>query len=280
MNSSVANGDDGVRDRVAIVTGAGRGIGRRIAVGLAGAGAYVALLARSEQELADAAAEIEAAGGIATVIVADVQDDSRLRGAVDRVRVQLAPPLVLVNNAAVVAPLGPTRALEHAPVAAAMAINVVAPITLSAILLPEMIAAGWGRIVNISSGIAATPAAMPGMTVYAASKAALEAHTLNLAAELNGSGVTANVYRPGAVDTAMQQWIRDQPREEIGAALHDRFEAMNADGHLITAEQSARSLLERIAGEESGQIWSVDDALTPVDRSTPAGSANHTRARS
>jgi NAD(P)-dependent dehydrogenase (short-subunit alcohol dehydrogenase family) len=248
-----------VRDRVALVTGAGRGIGRRIAVGLAAAGAHVALLARSEHELADAVTEIETGGGLATAIVADLQHGNHLQGAVDRVRAQLGAPVVLVNNAAVVAPLGPTQTLEPRAVATAMAVNVVAPITLSAIVLPEMIAAGWGRIVNVSSAIAGTPVAMVGMTVYAASKAALEAHTLNLAAELAGTGVTANIYRPGAVDTAMQQSIRDQPRERIGAALHDRFEAMHADGHLITAEQSARSLLDRIAGQQSGQIWSVDD---------------------
>jgi 3-oxoacyl-[acyl-carrier protein] reductase len=259
MNSSIAETGDGLRDRVALVTGAGRGIGRRIAVGLASAGAHVALLARSEQQLADVAAEIEADGGIATAIAADVRDNSKLHGAVGRVRSQLGAPLVLVNNAAVVAPLGPTQALEPAAVAAAMAVNVVAPITLSAMLLPDMISANWGRIVNVSSGIAGTPAATPGMTVYAASKAALEAHTLNLAAELAGSGVTANVYRPGAVDTAMQEWIRNQPRDQIGAALHDRFEAMHAEGRLITAERSARSLLDRIAGQESGQIWNVDD---------------------
>jgi 3-oxoacyl-[acyl-carrier protein] reductase len=260
MTGSIANTGEGLRDRAALVTGAGRGIGRRIAVGLAGAGAHVALLARSEHELADAAAEIEAAGGIATTIVADVQHDRKLRAAADRLRAQLGAPLVLVNNAAVVAPLGPTHSLGQAPVRTAMAVNVVAPITLSALFLPGMIAAGWGRIVNVSSGIAASPDAMPGMTVYAASKAALEAHTLNLAAELSGSGVTANIYRPGAVDTAMQRWIRDQPRDQIGAVLHDRFEAMHADGHLITAEHSARSLLDRIAGPQSGQIWSVDDA--------------------
>lgn len=259
MSSSPPIARDGLRGRVALVTGAGRGIGRRIAVGLASARAHVALLARSEHELADAVAEIESGGGIATAIVADVQNQDTLRSAVDRVREQLGAPAVLVNNAAVVAPLGPTQALEAGMVTAAMAVNVVAPITLSSMLLPDMLAAGWGRIVNISSGIADTPSAMPGMTVYAASKAALEAHTLNLAAELHGSGVTANIYRPGAVDTAMQQWIRDQPRDQIGAALHDRFEAMHADGVLITAEDSARLLLERIAGDASGEIWSVDD---------------------
>ena len=256
---SGASSEDALRDRVALVTGAGRGIGRRIAVGLAAMGAHVALLARSENELGEAVAEIQADGGIATAVVADVQDIEKLRRGVDRVRAELGPPVVLVNNAAIVAPLGATTALDPTTVATAVAVNIVAPITLSTMLLPGMTAANWGRIVNISSGIAATPASMPGMTVYAASKAALEAHTLNLAAELDGSGVTANVYRPGAVDTAMQQWIRGQPAEQIGAALHDRFAAMHAGGQLITPERSAGSVLDRIAGSQTGQIWSVDD---------------------
>ena len=254
--------DSVLRDRAALVTGAGRGIGRRIAVGLAAMGAHVALLARSENELGEAIAEIQANGGIATAIVSDIRDADRLRVGVDRVRAELGPPVVLVNNAAVVAPLGPTEALDATEVAAAVAVNIVAPISLTAMLLPGMTAAGWGRIVNISSGIAATPASSPGMTVYAASKAALEAHTLNLAAELDGSGITANVYRPGAVDTAMQQWIRDQPVERIGSALHDRFAAMHAGGRLISPERSARSLLDRIVGPQTGHIWSVDDFPT------------------
>jgi 3-oxoacyl-[acyl-carrier protein] reductase len=228
--------------------------------GLADIGARVALLARSENELSEAVAAIQSAGGIASAIVCDVQDADQLRGGVERVRAEFGPPLVLVNNAAVVAPIGPTDALDPAAVVTAAAVNIVAPIFLSAMLVPDMKAAGWGRIVNISSGIAATPAMMPGMTVYAASKAALEAHTLNLAAELDGTGIAVNAYRPGAVDTAMQQWIRDQqPAEQIGAALRDRFAAMRAEGRLITPERSARSLLDRIAGAETGQIWSVEE---------------------
>jgi NAD(P)-dependent dehydrogenase (short-subunit alcohol dehydrogenase family) len=249
-----------LRGRVALVTGAGRGIGRQIAAGLADMGAKVALLARSQNELSEAVAAIQTAGGIATSIVCDVQDASQLSVGVERVRAEFGPPVVLVNNAAVVAPIGPTSALDPAAVGTAVAVNVVAPICLSAMLLPDMMAAGWGRIVNISSGIAATPAMMPGMTVYAASKAALEAHTLNLAAELDGTGIVVNAYRPGAVDTAMQQWIREQqPDEKVGTALRDRFTAMRADGRLLTPERSARSLLDRIAGAETGQIWSVED---------------------
>jgi len=197
---------------------------------------------------------------MATAIVADVQNPERLRDGVERIRAELGPPLILVNNAAVVAPLGPTQALDPAAIATAAAVNVVAPIVLSAMLLPDMRDAGWGRIVNVSSGIAATPAAMPGMTVYAATKAALEAHTLNLAAELDGTGITVNVYRPGAVDTAMQQWIREQPAQQIGVALHERFAQMHAGGHLVSPERSATALVHRIAGVQTGQIWSLDDS--------------------
>ena len=123
-----------------------------------------------------------------------------------------------------------------------------------------MLERGWGRIVNVSSGIVDHPGAMVGLNAYAATKAALEAHTLNLAAELAGSGVTVNVYRPGSVDTAMQAWFRAQPPAEIGAALHQHFQASYEQGALITPERSARSLLTRLAGEATGEIWNATDA--------------------
>jgi 3-oxoacyl-[acyl-carrier protein] reductase len=123
-----------------------------------------------------------------------------------------------------------------------------------------MLERGWGRIVNISSGIAERPGGMVGANAYATSKAALEAHTLNLAAELDGTGVTVNAYRPGGVDTAMQAWIRSQPSEVVGQDLHDRFVETKESGALLTPEQSAASLLPRIAGTATGEIWSVGDA--------------------
>jgi NAD(P)-dependent dehydrogenase (short-subunit alcohol dehydrogenase family) len=94
---------------------------------------------------------------------------------------------------------------------------------------------------------------------YAATKAALEAHTLNLAAELADTGVSANIYRPGAVDTAMQTWICDQSPDEIGGQLHERFVSTHETGQLLTALDSATSLLKRLPSEASGQIWSVAD---------------------
>ena len=130
---------------------------------------------------------------------------------------------ILINNAATVAPLGPSIGIAADAFRDALTLNVVAPAALTADLLRGMLEQGWGRIVNVSSGIAAHPEAMIGGNSYATTKAALEAYTVNLAAELAGTGVTVNAYRPGTVDTAMQAWIRAQEflRRSVSASTLD-----------------------------------------------------------
>jgi NAD(P)-dependent dehydrogenase (short-subunit alcohol dehydrogenase family) len=251
----------GLEDRTAIVTGAGRGIGRAIAVGLAGRGALVGLLARTRSDLDEVFTEICDAGGVAMVLTADVSDTEQGSRAIERLS-EFGPVEVLVNNAAVVWPVGPTKDVDPEAIAAALAINIVGPMTLARRVLPAMLTAGWGRIVNVSAAIAEHPGMLVGINTYAASKGALEAHTLNLAAELYGTGITANVYRPGRVDTSMQAYIRDQPRERIGASLHDVFTGMLNSGALITPAASAESLLARLAGPDTGQVWDVEDHLS------------------
>lgn len=107
----------------------------------------------------------------------------------------------------------------------------------------------------------ANPAGMPRANAYATSKAALEAHTVNLAAELAGSGVTVNVFRPAGVDTAMQAWIRDQDPVLVGAGLHRRFVDNDERRTLLSAGQSASSLLARVTSPDTGQIWDAADRL-------------------
>ncbi|MFI7609427.1 SDR family NAD(P)-dependent oxidoreductase [Micromonospora sp. NPDC049366] len=249
---------DSFAGRTALVTGAGRGIGRAIAVGLGRAGATVALLARSEHELAETAALVEESGARSLVVPADLRDDGQLAHAVTRIRDEWGGVDILVNNAAVVWPLAPSVRVDVTEWAAAMKINVIAAVTLTFAFLPGMVERGWGRIVNVSTGGVADPGAMIGGNAYIASKSALEGHTINLGLELDGSGVTANVYRPGPVDTAIQTWIRDQDPAEIGTALHRRFVRTHADGKLLTPEHSAGSLLARLtADDRSAQIWDV-----------------------
>jgi NAD(P)-dependent dehydrogenase (short-subunit alcohol dehydrogenase family) len=245
--------------RLALVTGASRGIGRAVALQLASGGARVALLARSPRQLEETARAVRSEGGTAAVVPTDLADPDVVAAAAARVAEELGPVDILVNNAAVVEPVGPTVTAAPSAWWTAFAVNVDAPIQLTLALLPSMLERGWGRIVNVSSGIVDHPGAMVGLNAYAATKAALEAHTLNLAAELEGSGVTVNVYRPGSVDTAMQEWIRSQPPEEIGASLHGHFQASYQQGALITPERSARSLLARLAGAANGEIWSAND---------------------
>jgi NAD(P)-dependent dehydrogenase (short-subunit alcohol dehydrogenase family) len=244
-----------LKDKVALVTGGGRGIGEAVSLGLAERGARVAVLARSPYQVAETARRITRSGGEALGLPADVSDSSGVAAALDQIGRRWGPVDVLINNAAVVAPLGPSVAVNAEEWAAAIAVNVTAAALLSFKVLPGMLAQDWGRIVNVSSGIAASPAGMLRANSYATSKAALEAHTLNLAAELTGTGVTVNVFRPGGVDTAMQAWIREQDPDQIGAALHERFVDNYQRGRLRTPGQSAAALLERLPSQVSGQIW-------------------------
>jgi NAD(P)-dependent dehydrogenase (short-subunit alcohol dehydrogenase family) len=252
--------------KTALITGAGRGIGRAVALGLADAGAGLIMLARSAGQLEETRGVLLGRGtGIARirVVAADLGDEEQrsraIGAALEGGRVD-----ILVNNAATVEPLGVTAAIPAAELRQAFELNVIAPAELTAAVLPGMLEAGWGRIVNVSSGIVDRPGFMIRGNAYAATKAALEAHTVNLAEELRGTGVTVNAYRPGGVDTAMQAWIRGQDPDRIGAALHARFSQSFTEGALITPGQSAAALIAHLAGDDSGSIWDVSDAPAQV----------------
>ncbi|HWN33823.1 MAG TPA: SDR family oxidoreductase [Pseudonocardia sp.] len=260
---------DQLKGRTALVTGASRGIGRAVALALAAEQVTTVLVARSEPELEETARLVRDAGGHAVALPADLSDASQ-REELARRAIEVGAELagersggvdILVNNAAVAWPVGPSAAVSPAEWSAALELNVTAPATLTFALFPAMLERGWGRVVNVSSGVVARPGFMVGGNAYTTGKSALEAHTVNLAAELAGSGVTANVFRPGTVDTAMQAWIRGQPAEEVGAVLHDYFTGLHEQGALITPEASARSLVARLGGDATGQIWDVHDPL-------------------
>ncbi|GHF13309.1 beta-ketoacyl-ACP reductase [Streptomyces spiralis] len=246
--------------KVALVTGAGRGIGRALATGLAESGVRVGCVARSQDELSRTVQLVASRGGSALAVNADLGDPRTVPDIVHRVTAELGSPDILINNAATVEPLGHSTDMTPDTWNAAFRLNVITPAALSAALLPRMTAAGWGRIVNVSSGIVARPETMIGGNAYAATKAALEAHTLNLATELTGTGVTVNVYRPGSVDTAMQALIRRTGGGRLDAATYTRFVRSHEEGKLISAEDSALSLIARLTDDATGQVWDVHDS--------------------
>jgi 3-oxoacyl-[acyl-carrier protein] reductase len=243
----------------ALITGAGRGLGREIALQLAQRGIGVALTARSADQLEEVTAAIRSEGGRAIAVPADI---ASAQGSADLIRAIIAEfgtIDTLINNAATVEPLGPFAEQTDAGWESALRTNLIGPAALSAALIPTLMAAGSGWIVNISSGVVAHPAGMIGGNIYASTKAALEAHTVNLAAELHGTGITVNAYRPGMVDTAMQEWIRSQDPARIGERLHSRFNRAYETGVLISSADSAAALLRHLDehGKDTGAIWDV-----------------------
>ncbi|MCC6173938.1 MAG: SDR family oxidoreductase [Chloroflexi bacterium] len=204
MDMSDAGSID-LRGQVAIVTGGGRGIGRAIAERLAAAGAAVAVLARTSDQVQDTAQGIERSGGKALALMVDVTDGTAVEETVARTERDLGPVDLLVNNAAVVAPLGPVWAADPDEWWRAVEINLRGPFLCTRAVLPGMLARRRGRIVNVAAVAAYRPA--PFTSSYAASKAALVRLTDTLAVETRDHGISVFAVRPGMVQTAMQDQL-------------------------------------------------------------------------
>ncbi len=180
--------------RVALVTGASSGIGREIARALSEAGASVVLLARRARELEEARAEVEAEGGRAATLAADLADRASLRAAAARARDFFGDPDILVNAAGVNL-RGPMLEIGDAAWDTTLAVNLSAPFFLAQALAPAMVRRRWGRIINIASlqSLRAFPMCAP----YGASKGGVMQLTRAQAEALSKDGVTANAIAPG-----------------------------------------------------------------------------------
>ena len=198
--------------QVAIVTGGGRGIGRAIAQALARAGAAVAVVARSEDQLVETVALIAGAGGCAIPLRADVTDQTAVGRAVAETEEQLGPVDLLVNNAGHGGQVAPVWEVEPDVWWRCMDVNVRGPFLCARAVLPGMIARCRGRIINVSSGAALGPG--PYASAYFVSKAAVTRLGESLAAETKEHGISVFNIRPGFVRTALTEATAASPGDE------------------------------------------------------------------
>jgi NAD(P)-dependent dehydrogenase (short-subunit alcohol dehydrogenase family) len=220
-----------LRDRVALITGGGRGLGAEIARHYVAAGADVMLCGRDEARLQETVErlrnstvpeqKVEARQADASVkdqVDAVVAETERVFGRID----------VLVNNAGVYGPMGLTHEVDWDAWVHGLTVNLLGVVVFCRAAAPGMIARGRGKIVNISGGAATGP--LPRLTCYAASKAAVVRFTESLALELQPYGIEVNAMAPGALVTQMMDQVIAAGAEAAGAAFHARMLKIQAEG--------------------------------------------------
>jgi NAD(P)-dependent dehydrogenase (short-subunit alcohol dehydrogenase family) len=199
-----------LKDKVAVVTGGGRGIGREIANLFASEGANISVSARSSDQLDETVNTIKNAGAEAIAITADVSNEEDVHEIVEETMRKFGHIDILVNNAGILGP-GPIASVDSEEWRRVIEVNLLGTFYCSKAVTPILINRGWGRIINISSR--SGKIGHPFMTAYCASKHGVVGFTKALAEELIPFNITVNAICPGLVDTDM---ATDTVREQVG----------------------------------------------------------------
>ena len=242
-----------MKNRIALVTGAGRGIGRAIALSLAAGGARVAVTARTKEQLEMLVTAIGEVGGQGLAIVADLVDRDAPARIVDRVKTAWGPIEILVNNAGVGSSEAPHPLVDYDDDFwdRSFAVNVNAPYRLTKFVLPDMIRAGWGRIINIASINGKVPV-LHG-AAYTATKHAMLGLTKVTALEVGDKGITANAVCPGVTATLMNDKRLEYEVQRTGKTFEQIEEAASLLGRRLDPDEVA-ALAVFLAGDSAGAI--------------------------
>jgi NAD(P)-dependent dehydrogenase (short-subunit alcohol dehydrogenase family) len=245
--SGAAPSGAGERDlagRVAVVTGGGHGLGRAIALGLAAAGADVAIAGRDPEPLAATAAELAELGVGSASVECDVTDPAAVERLRDEVAARLGDASIVVANAGVAGPTASLLEIEPDEWDAVMAANVRSAFLAARAFLPAMLAAGKGEVIFIGSVAAKRPLAR--RTPYCASKAALSGLTRSLALEVGTSGVRVNCLSPGPVAGPRMDAVFEREAAATGGTYEEAeaaYVAKAASGRLVREDEVAEGVL-------------------------------------
>ena len=238
--------------RIALVTGASRGIGRACALSLAEAGHHVVLAARQMQKLEDAATEIREKGGAATVISLDLGNAENIRESFKALLAEVGRVDVLVNNAGITKDMLAMR-MKGEDWEEVLRVNLTGTFLVSQAAMHGMIKERWGRIINISSVVGQTGNA--GQANYVASKAGMIGLTKTLAQELASRNVTVNAIAPGFIATDMTAVLNDQVKEKMLALIPaKRFGSAEDIAGVVTflASDAAAYITGQVIGVNGG----------------------------
>ena len=253
---------------VAVVTGAGSGVGEAIARALADFGVKIALLGRTHEKLAMVRAAIRGDGGGAEIFVCDVSDPDHVETTSSAIRAQMGQPQILVNNAGLHCELLPIAETTPANWIRTLQVNVVGPYLMSRAFIPGMVEQGWGRIVNVSSAASLGEPTNIG-SIYQLSKVTLNHFTRQLAVELDGSGVTANAIHPGEVKTEMWAAIKADAESRTGDGRNALGWASMVEESGGDPPQKAADLVLRMLGPDYDNVngaflWIEDGIKAPM----------------
>ncbi len=240
-----------LKDKVAIITGAGRGLGRASAIEMAKEGASVVILSRTASEIEETADRVKAIGGKVVSLKADVSVSEDIKRTVDQALSNFGRIDILMNNAAVVGPLRLIHEIEKDEWDRAYKINLRSAFLFSRLVVPHMIKQKRGKIINVTSGLGAM--VMPLFSAYCVTKAGLIHFTKALAEELNDYSIQVNGLDPGVMDTRMQDEVRSLGLEVLGDAIYEEFRSLKEGGFLKPPEKVAR-LAVFLSSEASDSI--------------------------